>query len=89
MAPIPYQWAHMALVFYGPHQGIVVYMDGNLVGSDLIGLPEISDLCDGNVVLGRGYASRDSYYGDVTVDELYFWDQPLGAAVVQQLYNTY
>ncbi len=77
------------MVFYGPSDGFSVYFNGVLIASDFDG-PSV-DLVDnsgGNVILGKEAVNKDKSFADVTVDELYFWNQPLGAAVIQELYNS-
>lgn len=83
------EWTHVALVYYGPQEGISVCHNGNLIGSDLVGSPKSHSNTSGNVVVGKIFADHDWQCADVTLDELYFWDQPFGAAVIQHLYNTF
>ncbi len=87
--PISPHWVHTALVFYGPGDGISLYFNGSLIGSEFIGTPVSYGESTGIVILGGSYASRRHSHADVTVDELYFWNQPLGAAALQDFYNSY
>ncbi len=48
---------------------------------------EEGDQSAGDVVLGRAKTAEDSNYADVSVDELFFWNQALGPAVARELYN--
>lgn len=83
------EWVHIALVYYGPDVGISVYLNGDLTGSDFIGSPESYGDSFGNVVLGNVFINTDNYYGDFSVDELYFWNKPFGALAIQELYNSF
>ncbi len=89
VGPISYDWIHMVLVYYGPEDGISMYINGSLVKSNLSGAPRSFGETSGNVVLCRDEAMKDKNYADVMVDELYFWNQPLGAAVVEEIYESY
>ncbi len=82
-------WVHTALVYYGPEDGITMYLNGSEIKSDFIGNlnGNFSDTA-GSFIIGREYVIKNQYYADVIVAELYFWNQPLGAAVIQQLYNS-
>ncbi len=70
---VPPDWFHFVLLFRGPDNGIIVYINGSVVN-----LPAVANIgntfteTEGNVVLGREYADRDTNYGHVAVDELYF-----------------
>ena len=89
MAPVSFEWIHTALVYYGPTEGISVYFNGSLVDSNFVGSSVSHEESTGIFFLGKEYSARDENYAEVIVDELYFWNQPLGAAVIQQLYNLY
>ncbi len=80
-------WVHTALVYYGPEDGISLYLNGSLAGSDFSGSVVTFGESTGNVTLGREYTAYDMHYADVTMDELFFWNEALGAAVIQDIYN--
>ncbi len=87
--PISTDWFHIALVLYGPAVGISIYRDGVLDGSTLTGSTVAPYETHGDVVLGRLQAERDMNYADVTVDELYFWDEALGTAAIEEVCSWY
>ncbi len=66
-----------------------MYINGELDGSELVGSSTERPQPDGQVVLGREYTDEDVNYADVTVDELYFWDEALGTAAIEEVYNWY
>ncbi len=76
-------------MYYGPSEGISVYLNGSHVDSNFVGDPVSFGESNGNVILGREYLAQNFRYADVIVDELLFWNQPLGAAVIQKIYNSY
>ncbi len=86
---ILHEWLHIALVLYGPNDGISVYLNGCHVYSDLSVSSMSLGHTSGNVILGRDKANRSGGHGDLSVDELYFWNQDLGAAVIKALYDSY
>ncbi len=64
-------------------------IDGNLWGSENVVNDQARIANSGEVVLGRQFTSEDSNYADVTVDELYFWEEALGSAEIEAVYNWY
>ena len=66
-----------------------MYINGSLVETDSFGPDHSHEETTGNVVLGRTYGMKDRRYTNVTVDELMFWDEPLGADLIQKLFNLY
>ncbi len=81
------EWLHVALVYFGPNGGTSLHFNGSLVASELVGSKYngISGSTNGSVILGRDKTIVNRHYADVTVDELYFWNEPLGAAVIHEL----
>ncbi len=75
-------------VFLGPDLGTLLYVNGNLQG------PQVSYSADfgsteGHVVLGRGFAHKNFLYGEASVDDLFFWDQPLDGGHISRLFVWY
>ncbi len=87
--PIPTSWFHVVVVFHGPSVGISVYIDGNLYLSDLSGTRGTYGFSSGHVVLGRSYTQGDWNYGRSSLDELYFWTQPLSDPEIENLFDEY
>ncbi len=83
------EWFHLVLVFYGPEDGISVFVNGSYNESDFTGNAGDFGEASGNVILGKVFADRDIQFADVNVDEMYFWDLPLGAVVIEQIYDSY
>ena len=68
-------------------QGIIVYTDGTLQGSDTSKDTYSWPAGDGRVVIGRQYTDRDERYTSVLVDELTFWNRTLTLQEIQAVYN--
>ena len=69
-----------------------MYINGAHVDSDQTGWNPDGGFPGQNtgvVVLGRKYSGIDDFYADVSVDELYYWEEPLGGAQIAELYNWY
>ncbi len=76
-------------MYCGPLDDIAPRIDGTHVGSSKVGTPLILGNSSGNVVLARKSTDLEGYCADFSVDEFYFWNQPLGTLVIQELYNSY
>ena len=68
-------------------QGITVYTDGALQGSDTSKHTHSLQPGDGRVVIGRRYTDRDWDYASVEVDELTLWNRTLTLQEIQAVYN--
>ena len=65
------------------NRGVDLYLDSNLVGQDHAAKNGTWGAAGSNIVLGRYFADdHDSgyKYGDLTIDYLTIWDEPLGEA---------
>ncbi len=82
-------WFHGVFVFHGPNTGISMYIDGHLRGSDFEAMNASRIENSGEVVIGRQFTLEDKHYADVTVDELYFWEEALCSAEIEVVYNWY
>ena len=87
----PAGWFHLVMNYIGPAhgQGITIYTDGALRGSDTTKDTRSYTAGDGRVVIGRWYTNGGSYryYGGVMVDELNFWNRTLTLLEIQAVYN--
>ena len=75
------QWTHVVLNYIGPNdgQGIRIYEDGVLTGSDdtkSLGR-DPSPQGEGRIVVGREFTHFDDKYASVTLDELLIFNQTL------------
>ncbi len=89
LVTIPVDWFHCVFIFWGPTSGTSLHINGSLTGHAPIGAHLNTSTTSGDVVLGREYGEIDVHYADVSVDELYFWTQPLDAAAIWELYSWY
>ena len=83
------RWYHLVMNYMGPNdgQGITVYTDGALRGSDTNKDTHTYTAGDGRLVIGRHYTDHDGHYESVTFDELTFWNRILTLQEIQALYN--
>ena len=84
----PEGWFHLVLNYIGPAdgQGITIYKDGILQGSDTSKGGPSYPPGDGRVVVGRWFTDRDRDYASVEVDELTFWNRALTLQEIQAIY---
>ena len=68
-------------------QGITVYIDGALQGSDTSKATRSRQPGDGRVVIGRRRTNIDQKYESVMVDELTLWNRTLTLQEIQAVYN--
>ena len=70
-------WNHVVLNYIGPEnrQGIQVYLDGLLTGSDSNKTSGINSPGDGRVVVERSKTDRNGNYTFIDVDELLFFNE--------------
>ena len=75
------EWTHIVLNYIGPNdgQGIRIYLDGVLTGSDDTKSldRDPSPPGEGRIVVGREFTHFDDKYASVTLDELLIFNQTL------------
>ena len=81
-------WIHVVLNYIGPSDGIRLFYDGAEVKSDTVKDAASVPSGDAGIVVGRRYTDIDSYYGNVKIDELIFFDQDLSSEDIQLIYNS-
>ena len=71
------EWTHIVLNYIGPNdgQGISIYLDGVLPGSDDTKSLDRDPQGEGRIVVGREFMHFDDKYASVTLDELLFFNQ--------------
>ena len=91
VATLPSGSTHIVLNYIGPdnRQGIRIYEDGALTGSDVTKSDGTYSAGDGRVFVGRIYVDRDAHYGGVNVDELLFFNQSLNDQRVWGIKNIF
>ena len=89
--PIPSGWIHIVLNYIGPDngQGIRIYEDGVLTGSEVTKSGGTYSAGDGRVVVGRPYVDLNVQHGWVNVDELLFFNQSLNDQQVWGIKNIF
>ena len=87
--PTPSGWTHIVLNYIGPNngQGIRIYEDGVLTGSDDMKSSRAIASGNGRVVVGRIYTNYDAQHGGIDADELLFFNQALGDQQVLDIKN--
>ena len=85
----PTGWFHLVINYIGPAdgQGITIYTNGVLDGSDTEKYKYSWSPGDGRVVIGRKFTDSDTAYASVEVDELTFWNRALTPQEIQAIYN--
>ena len=80
-----YNWHHLVFLFW--NDSLLIYHDGNLVGSDET--PEIrtKESGDGKMVIGRHFTNTDEHYVSMYLDELMMWNEALDSNEINSLYN--
>lgn len=86
-------WLYIVANFIGPSngEGIRIYVNGDLFGSDVEKSDAIRRTGNGKVMIGAPYIDNPTGYsdGNVTVDELMFFNQKLEPAEILMIYNMF
>ena len=80
-------WFHTVMVYNGPLKGIIIYVDGQLVGKDTDGGTQKYDENVRRLVIGRRSSDEDEDYASAVVDELMFWNRRLTSEDVEEMYS--
>ena len=82
-------WTHIVLNYIGPEdgQGIQIYVDGDLTGSDDTRKLEMYSPGDGRVVVGRSNTHESVNYASVEMDELVFFNTKLNVEDVKMIHS--
>ena len=73
----PFGWVHFVLNFIGPVNGIIIYNDGEQVGSGTTAYGGPKNDGDRRIVIGRYFAEIEGTYSSIQVDELLLFNQML------------
>ena len=85
------EWIHYALTFDKLTGEIIVYGNGNVLNSSILGaLTDPINAEDGQLAIGRyTLDGAGGFYGDATVDDLIFYDRVLNATEVKAIASVY
>ncbi len=86
---IPTDWFHGVFMYNGPNSGISLHINGGHIATATNPGAMGATLASGDIVVGRAYTLADGLYSDLTVDELYLWDEALRGTQIGDLYNWY
>ena len=83
----PSGWTHIVLNYLGPEnrQRIKVYFNETQVRSAVLKAPITYNPGGGRVVVGRHYVDYNTFYGNVDMDELLFFNEALTDQDIQDM----
>ena len=82
----PSGWVHAVMVYHGVGQGITVYHDGMVVGTDTSRAVGTRVQGTGDMFIGRRLDNSGSLYASVHVDELKLYNRQLSADEISEMY---
>ena len=82
----PHAWVHAVMVYHGFNQGITVYQDGSLIGSQTQRGGTWHTGGNGQLIIGnRNYGSGD-HYVSASVDEIKLYNRQLSKEEICNMY---
>ena len=86
---IPSGWFHLVVSIVGPSngEGLRVYYNGVLKGSDSSKGGGTANGNSGQLVIGRRLVTVNGFFASVTVDELTLWSRSLTAAEITAIHQ--
>ena len=85
------QWHHFVANLIGPQEreGIILFLDGNLLVSDTT-LDDVEGPAgNGQVQIGRSYTDSNFEYGSVVIGEILFFNRVLESDEIEALFKQY